>query len=948
MTSTEPPLGWDALLATLSACKPTALEGWVATYRHYLQIDLIQAIKNFTSEQIVAQPQVVDQLTRYGLIIAEQLPEQTLAKPLACWARGTWAMLHAPDEAIENYQRALVGYRSTNDVTSIASLLTNLVYVYSTCGRFAEAEAAYQEAYPIFAAEQRNKPYRLLILEQNYGLLLLNQGRYTEAVDKYEEIHKLACTHNFPVATAEITVNRALALVMMGRLRECESLLLEAQQTAKTHEQTLTVARIDMNLGELYTVLGQPAAALRRFQAARECFRHENNAMEVGSVLMREAALFYRIGAHRAAQHSYRQAQGIFAAHAMLPEVGQVLAQLATVYRLMGEYKYAEQMLADAEKIWLQLTHSLKLAAIVLERIALDLARQDIDSAMRLLQQPLPVADHPMLNAQHDLLLAETWRQQIGHPTQQAEAKQAYQRVLTYAHAQGERWLQRQALAGLGQLLLNAGYETGQHLLEHAIHYDDQTRQSLSVEELKASFQAQASDLLPILVRFASNQQQPLQALGYCWRAKSSAFADLVQSIALEQTDSLLEEELQQVRQQIAVQRWRLADQAKKQAIPDVGESSDQTLQALEQRLYELRRNSNYAQAIANDTMFDKPQEQLANMEVALLLEYMRCGDELLGICATHTGECHTIWLGSVDDVYVLLDDLQLHFQDVVTQPLAQHRRLAGNWRIEYHALLNRCYVTLVEPLLALLQLPLKGNRLLIAPCEPLFSLPFAAFWNGKRYLVEEWQIEMIPSGGFLALPPDLSSKAVSTPVVIAASADGALLGARAEAQAVAARLPDSVRFIDQPGALDYLHSMAAPPRIVHIAAHSLRRNDAPIFSALQLTGEVLTVEQCYDLPLHGTALVTLSGCSTNMGQDSGGALLAFQSALFVAGAKQIVSTLWPIPDRATAQWMEHFYQQLATGSTPAAALQQTQLTLVSDPDYSHPALWSAFVCTRR
>jgi CHAT domain-containing protein len=93
---------------------------------------------------------------------------------------------------------------------------------------------------------------------------------------------------------------------------------------------------------------------------------------------------------------------------------------------------------------------------------------------------------------------------------------------------------------------------------------------------------------------------------------------------------------------------------------------------------------------------------------------------------------------------------------------------------------------------------------------------------------------------------------------------------------------------------------------------------------------------------------VTLSGCTTAAGQDTGGALLAFQAALLVAGARHVVSSLWPIGDEATVQLMKIFYDAVASGMPPAVALRHTQCTLLTNPSYNHPAIWAAFACYRR
>jgi len=79
-----------------------------------------------------------------------------------------------------------------------------------------------------------------------------------------------------------------------------------------------------------------------------------------------------------------------------------------------------------------------------------------------------------------------------------------------------------------------------------------------------------------------------------------------------------------------------------------------------------------------------------------------------------------------------------------------------------------------------------------------------------------------------------------------------------------------------------------------------------------------------------------------------GGALLAFQSAFFIAGARSVLCSLWPIDDQATARWMSEFYTQYHNGHSSDEALAKAQRLVLADPDYYHPAFWAAFSCNSR
>lgn len=949
--SNHDPNDWQALIHDLLGCEPDHLAQWIAVHRANLDLMFLQALKGYTDDQRMrSDAHLADKATGYALQIAEALSEESLAYPLACWARGNCLLFVNPKEAIRFYRLALTGYQAIDDGLSVARLQSNLVGVLMECGHFDEAEAAYQAAHVGYRNCAVNEPFYLVRLEQNYGLLLHYQGRYEEAMQAHQRAIQLSEKAGMLIVTAEILVNQAWTSGLLGEINATENALLTARHVAVEHKQALTLARIDLDLGILYTALGQPASALRNFQKAHTGFAALGNEMELASVAMYEGALFQRIGSWRAARQHYAQAQTLFTLHQMWPQVAQTFVQQAVVNRLAGDYAKSCLLLQEANLLCEKLGNQHWLTLVRLEQVALDLAQNQYVSALTRLQKPLPIADHSGLNAQHDFFLAESLRQQ-GQTANEIEP--VYLRALDVARHQEDYWLQRQILAGVGRLLLLTEPRRAQLFLEEAVALDARIRQSLSVEELKAGFQEQSNELLPMLAALAIGQQEPLCALGYLWQAKGNAFLELQQALHLK-TNLTAEgqAEFAQLRQAIASRRWVLTTQARINEPDSLRESQDAKLQALEQELNKLRRHRNQEIDPASAVSSHQLHRWLNQMEADLLFEYGICNDQLLGIVVNRAGAVYATWLADIQSVGDLLDEVQLDFQNIVSQSPEQLRRHGGQWQQESRHLLQRCYELLVAPLLqGIAQATANQSntlqRLLIAPCYPLFLLPFAALWDGANYLVERFVIEFIPSGALLSLPPTTTEK-LTTPWVITTSAAGALAATYREAEAILTAFPTAVAFVDRSGAVEALMQLSDSPRFLHIAAHTILRNDAPLFSALQLTGEVLTVEECYELKLVGTELVILSGCSTAVGMESGGGLLAFQSALLAAGAQRVLTSQWPIQDDATAHWMTHFYQYFAQKQPAPMALRQTQMLLLHDPLFSHPAHWAAFVCTCR
>lgn len=97
----------------------------------------------------------------------------------------------------------------------------------------------------------------------------------------------------------------------------------------------------------------------------------------------------------------------------------------------------------------------------------------------------------------------------------------------------------------------------------------------------------------------------------------------------------------------------------------------------------------------------------------------------------------------------------------------------------------------------------------------------------------------------------------------------------------------------------------------------------------------ILTALEVAELDLQNVELAVLSACETGLGATAGGeGVLGLQRAFQVAGARNIVTSLWKVDDEATAALMALFYHKLwQENKPPLAALREAQLTL-----YHHPA----------
>jgi CHAT domain-containing protein/tetratricopeptide (TPR) repeat protein len=168
----------------------------------------------------------------------------------------------------------------------------------------------------------------------------------------------------------------------------------------------------------------------------------------------------------------------------------------------------------------------------------------------------------------------------------------------------------------------------------------------------------------------------------------------------------------------------------------------------------------------------------------------------------------------------------------------------------------------------------------------------------------------------------------------------------------------------------------ATPPRILHLATHGFFRPARGSTAARPLTlaglalaganrgmqGEhgpsgddgILTALEAQDLNLAGTELVTLSACDTGKGEiDAVEGVYGLVRSFQLAGARNVLTTLWQLDDALAAEFMTDFYRTWLADNAhdePAQALRATQLAWIGSDDErkSDPYYWAPYVVVER
>jgi CHAT domain-containing protein len=247
----------------------------------------------------------------------------------------------------------------------------------------------------------------------------------------------------------------------------------------------------------------------------------------------------------------------------------------------------------------------------------------------------------------------------------------------------------------------------------------------------------------------------------------------------------------------------------------------------------------------------------------------------------------------------------------------------------------------------------IRGKDLLIIPHGELHYMPFAALFDGEKFLMQSRSIRYLPSALMLTLAkPSSSAKVDIKRLLILGNPDLGkseldLPSAQEEAQTLQGMFKDnSELFIRRAATESLLRDRIKDFSHIHIASHGEFFSGSPLASRLRLSkdgrndGE-LTVSEVYDLNINAD-LVMLSACETGLGKvNSGDDVIGLMRGFLYSGAKAVIGTLWEVDDEATSEIAQRFYGNLRKGLSNAKALAEAQEFVAAKKP--HPFYWAAF-----
>jgi CHAT domain-containing protein len=313
------------------------------------------------------------------------------------------------------------------------------------------------------------------------------------------------------------------------------------------------------------------------------------------------------------------------------------------------------------------------------------------------------------------------------------------------------------------------------------------------------------------------------------------------------------------------------------------------------------------------------------------------------------------------DDV----NDVQcLELENEVKQFRHQLRKSTSDEETDIQTHAKKLYDCLIKPIAKKLEIQ-QIDTLVIVPDGILLTIPFAALYDGKEYLINKnYALVVTPSLNMPALTPmprenmrillgGYSNK-ITTKGVIDFNA---LPNVPTELQEIRTQLGNDkfqftslkeFTFSQLQSELEKGVKTRNPYRIIHLATHGRFGSNPNNTFLVTADKKYITINELSDLiginalksPIE---LLTLSACQTALGNDR--AALGLAGIALKAGARSAVASLWLVDDPATAQLMPKFYNHLKNKEfSKAQALQQAQREMLKIDEYSHPYYWAAFL----
>ena len=247
--------------------------------------------------------------------------------------------------------------------------------------------------------------------------------------------------------------------------------------------------------------------------------------------------------------------------------------------------------------------------------------------------------------------------------------------------------------------------------------------------------------------------------------------------------------------------------------------------------------------------------------------------------------------------------------------------------------LLHKWIIEPIEPELKAANI----DTLMLCSGSGLRTLPFAALYDGDKFLIEKYSLVRIPALNLTNI--NYTPQAEMSVLAMGASEFidlPPLPGVEVEVPIVTPQTLPGKAFLNQDFTVKNLIAQHQKNNfdLIHLATHAEFNPGSANNSYIQFGDAKVGLDEIDKLGLNNPPvdLLVLSACKTAVGNK--GAEFGFAGLALQAGVKSALASLWSIDDAGTVALMSEFYQNLKSGSMKAQALQESQIAMLQGKVY--------------
>lgn len=821
-------------------------------------------------------------------------------------------------EAIQVWEQIAQNYRNQENWLNLASILSNLALAYQQVGLSSQAQQAITESLSLVSSKNTSTNYLQIYgqILNNQGLLQFTTGNAQEAFNNWEKAENVYRKLQDNEGILRAQLNQTLALRTLGLYpRACE-MMIKALELSGLNCQNLQLE-----------VTQQTTKNITILQQKLDTLPPQLNSMQV--LAWRRLANVLR------ANRRIKEANLVL--NTILPRISSPEAR-STILLSLGKTEQVKRNPSEALKYYQQaekeaLTISTKIQS-QLAQLGIFIETQQWKSASDLV--PLLETNLNLLPVNHNDLYVQinfiynltilkqaekNYNLHINIPSWEQITHLAVQSIQK-ARNLGDKPAESYGLGTLGKIYEETKqWSTAQELTEQALLI----AQSMNTPEITYRWQWQLGRILD------AQKQQKLSITAYDQAINS---LQLIKNDLVASSEELLftfQEEVEPIYRQLV----NLLLQPNEEGIISQ-ENLTRAREVIELlRLAELDNFFQQSCLVTNEKQIDEIDTQAAVIYTIILPDRLA----LILSLPQQPLRYYASWVTSEE----------------LEKAISQFRyTLVIRSQRDFFSSAQQLYQWIIQPLEA--DLEASGvETLVFVPDNLLRNIPIGALYDAqhKQYLIQKKYNVAITSGlEFLNPVPLKNTKLLTLAAGLTVGSSGfyPLRFVEEELEKIHDYVPSKLLFNQEFTTKALNENLEEQPfSILHLATHG--QFSSEFEKTFILTwNDRLNILQLERLLQQQTALgqspielLVLSACQTASGDKR--AALGLAGMAVRSGARSTLATLWSVNDEGTAQFMEQFYEQLATKTlSKAEAFKQAQLTLLNNSRYQHPFYWAPYV----